>query len=70
MTRSQAHIDISEGINEFLERTIAPGIRHSEYAEVAGQLIASTLKALLKRQLTAFEAEDLLERVERDIWSF
>jgi len=68
----QAYQDIATGIGETLLDMTTNNVRDTNAyaAERAGAHITHILKALLKRQITEADAEDLLEIVDRDIWSF
>lgn len=66
--QAQAHRDILDGIEEHLLKTTQQAVSRQETVETALQLMESVLVALLKRQITEQDAEDLRERIARDIW--
>ena len=72
MTRTQGYEDITAEINETLQDIMTSNVRriNAYCTERAGAINTGILKCLIKRAITASEAEDLLERVDRDIWSF
>ena len=66
--QAQAYRDISDGIDEHLLATTQRAVGRQETVETAFQLMESVLVALLKRQITEHDAEELRERIARDIW--
>ena len=64
----QACRDILDSIEAHLLKTTQQAVSRQETVETAFQLMESVLVALLKGHITQQDAEDLRERIARDIW--